>query len=210
MFARNYARYFDLFNQDKPYRKEIEFVYKWAEKPKSIFDIGAGTGIYWKYYPEGTEIMGVEKSREMAGKGKQIICTDITKYKHLGRFDCATALFDVLNYIPEHDWWKNIPVDKGGYFIFDIWDKEKVDREGFRETFKRIGTASRHIIPLGYDGKSVLLKIEVQDGSFSFTEEHKMYVHSDEDIRKFCGKEFEVVDIKETSSWQKWYKCKKK
>jgi len=210
MFNSHYANYYDLFNQDKPHKKEIQFVYKWAERPKWIFDIGCGTANYWRYYPQKTHILGVDKSSAMAGNNSRIISADITEYKHLGRFDCATALFDVINYIPKHDWWKNIPIDSGGYWIFDIWNKEKVDKEGFQETFKRIGNVSRRITPLGYDGKEVSLKIEVSCGDQIFIEEHKMYVYGREDIEKFCGNEFEIVDLKPTEKWQEWYKLKRK
>lgn len=65
MFNKGYARYYDLFNQDKRYRKEIEFVFKWAEKPAKILDFGAGTAGYWKYYPKSAMVLGIEKSKDM-------------------------------------------------------------------------------------------------------------------------------------------------
>ena len=181
----SYARYYDLFNQDKPYRKEIEFVFKWADKPKSIFDIGAGTGSYWKYYPKETVLVGVDKSRGMAHHSKDIAYADITTYKHgKERFDCATALFDVINYIPRHDWWKSIPVKKGGYFIFDIWDKEKVLADGFKETLKRIDGIIRKITPVKFDGQQVDLDIKIINGKKEFSERHKMYVYSQKKKQK--------------------------
>ena len=208
MFAK-YAEYYEILNQDKSYKKEIEFVYDWAKKPKWIFDIGCGTGNYWKYYPKDVQILGVEKSQLMIPKSKQIICADITEYKHLGRFDCATALFDVINYIPKHDWWKNLPLEKGGYFIFDIFSSEKVHNEGFNKTIKEIGGVKRIINPLNYDGKSVDLEISISDKNLEFTEIHKMYIYSEKDIRGFCGEDFKVAEIKNTKTWQQWWKIQK-
>ena len=211
MFAK-YAHYYDLFNRDKPYKDEIEFVYQWADKPKSIFDIGAGTGNYWRHYPKGTDIFGIDKSRDMAHQNKNIVCGDITHYKHSKeRFDCATALFDVLNYIQKHDWWKNIPVSPGGFFIFDVWSKEKVDKEGFKETWKEVQGIGRNISLIKYDGQTVDLKIELFSEVGKFSEEHhRMYLYSRSAIERFCGDEFEIVDVKPTKRWQTWYKCKRK
>jgi len=212
MFGEMYSKYYELFNQDKPYEREIKFVYKWAEKPKWIFDIGAGTGSYWKYYPKKTNIFGVDKSPSMIenSKNRQIACFDITQYKHHGRFDCATALFDVMNYIPEHDWWKEIPIDKGGYFIFDIFDKLKVDKEGFLTTVKKIKNATRTITPITYDGKTINLSIRVDNNGVVFIENHRMFLHSHEDIEKFCGNDFEIVEVWPTEQWQTWYKLRRK
>ena len=208
-FAKNYAQYYNLFNSDKPYQKEIEFVYEWAEKPKSIFDIGSGTGSYWKFYPKETQLMGVEKSQSMIPKTQQIICADIMTYKHKGAFDCATALFDVINYIPRHDWWKNIPSDT---FIFDMWDKKKVLKDGFKETTKKIGGVTRNIVPLHWDKKRVYLRIQVYEEATErfFEEEHVMHLHSHEDIERFCGKQFKIVDVVPTRRWMTWYKLKRK
>ena len=123
------------------------------------------------------------------------------------QFDCATALFDVINYIPRHDWWKKIPVKKGGYFLFDIWDIEKIKKEGFCTTQKQIGGVGRQITPINISFKSVDLLIDFWDNKKEFREKHRMYLYSHEDILRFCGKKFGVADVKQTKNWQTWYKC---
>ena len=211
MFAKNYAEYYDLFNQSKPYEEEIKFVYRWAENPKSIFDIGAGTGSYWKYYPPKIKISGIDLSKEMLKNGdKRIVQGDITKYKHAGKVDCVTALFDVLNYVHKHDWWENLPLGNGGYFIFDIWDKEKVDKQGFSRTAKSVGNVTRIIKPIDYDGREVMLQIDIEDSKGSFSEIHRMYLYSQRDIERFCGNDFDIFEIKPTGTWQLWFKLKRK
>jgi len=215
MFAR-YAQHYDLFNKNKSYKKEIELIYKWAGKPKSIFDVGAGTGNYWKYYPKGTDIIGIDKSLMMVCQArdekKYIIHADATKYMHRQKekFDCATALFNVINYISKHKWWKNIPLKTGGFFIFDIWMKEKVDIRGFRDTVKTVGEFTRVIKPIKYDGKTVVLRIEIFKDKKICSEKHKMYIYSHKDIQKFCGKEFIIIEKKPTFGWQTWYRLKRK
>lgn len=211
MFAKNYSTFYELLNQDKPYEQEIRFIYDWANKPKSIFDIGCGTGNYWKFYPKKTRIVGIDQSRHMAHGLKNIICADIRKYKHKGRFDCATALFDVLNYIPNNTWWKNIPLKKGGYFIFDIWDTKKIEQDGFKKTTKLIDHTTRHITPIRVEPKSVDLQIDVLIGNRDFEEIHTLYLHSYADILAACASNgFEVVGVRSTKKWQTWYKCVKK
>jgi|24BtaG_2_1085350.scaffolds.fasta_scaffold00334_10 SAM-dependent methyltransferase len=223
MFAETYAKYYNLLNSDKPYKKEINFVCKWAEKPKSILDIGCGTANYWKYFPSHTLIIGMEESKDMIDNSKKykdrIICTDIMdlfspelyrdKYPLHPRFDCATALFDVINYIPQHNWWKRIPLKKGGHFIFDVWDKKKADRDGFKVTVKRKGGVTRVITPDLHRDNKIQLLIYISDKYYEVVEQHVMYVYSEADIKRFCGKQFKIVDKRETKTWQVFYKLER-
>jgi len=211
MFAKHYSRYYDLFNSEKPYRKEINFIYKWAGKPQWILDIGCGTCSYWKYYPKSVDILGVDRSLDMAAQAdNDVAISDIRTFNHSGKFQCVTALFDVINYIPSHDWWWRLRLVTGGSFIFDIWDKEKVDAQGFKTNLKMKNRISRTITPINYDGKIVDLKIEVTDGLLKITENHRMYLYSHEDIVGFCGDAFEIAEVKKTKSWQTWYRIVKK
>ena len=213
MFSKVYAKNYDIFNSGKPYAKEIKFVYEWAKKPRTVFDIGCGTASYWKHYPEKTILFGVEKSKAMCEQAPyrgEVICGDVRGIKIESKFDCATALFDVINYIPKHDWWNKIPVKKGGYFIFDLWDKKKVEKDGFRVTVKKSKDAIRVISPINQDSKSVELLVSVVSVSNIFQEIHRMYLYSHADIERFCGKEFKIVSIKETQTWHTWVKCRRK
>lgn len=199
-----YAKYYDLCNKNKPYKEEIEFIYKWANKPKKILDLGCGTASYWKYYPKGIYIVGVDKSIPMLSlsihSNKSLCCDFTKKLPSIGIFDTATALFDVLNYVPNQTWWKKLPIKKGGYFVFDIWDKDKVIHDGFKTTQR-----GNRIIEAHRLGNKVTLKIILPDCE----ETHKMYLYSDRDIIKFCGKEYEITDKKETDTWQTWYRLKR-
>lgn len=200
---KKYAQHYNYCYKDKPYKQEIEFVYNWAGKPHSICDLGCGTTSYWKYFPEDIFIIGIEKSKEMRELSENknlILLGDITKVKMVMKFDCITALFDVINYIPRHNWWDNIPVKIGGYFIFDIWDKDKVNKDGFKVTKKHNKTT----VP-SRQGDKVILNLF----SPEYSELHTMYLYSEKDIVRFCGKNFKIVDKKETKSWQTWYKLER-
>lgn len=209
-----YAQYYELFNSNKPYKEEIEFIYDWAEKPRMILDIGCGPAHYWDFYPDKVAVVGIEKSRDMILRSKNrgiIFCGDIQKGEFFGRgYDLVTALFDVVNYLPSVEVFKKIPLKKGGFFIFDVWSKDKVTKDGFKETVKVFGAAKRTIKPIKWDNREVDLEITIEDKGLKFKEVHRMYLHSDKDIIKFCGNDFEIVETKETESWQKWYKLKRK
>lgn len=214
MFDKHYAKYYDLFNREKPYKEEIDLVYKLADKPEWIFDIGPGTAVYWKYYPKKVKLFGVDRSPamiEMADKSRgQIVCADIRDYAHNGKFECVTALFDVINYIPRHDWWGNLPLETGGYFLFDIWDKEKVDKDGFKKTVKVVDGATRTITLVSYENGKVTFELKIEDKETILKEMHWMYLYSQDDIKGFCGDSYEISDIVKTKSWQSWYKLKRK
>lgn len=212
VFNKHYARVYDLFNKDKKYKEEVEFVYKWAGKPRKILDIGCGTADYWRYFPNGAYLQGVERSKAMAQNKPFIETMDITKRTPIGIFDCMIALFDVLNYIPTHKWWAKQNLVKGGYFIFDIWDTNKIKKDRFRTTTKVVDGFTRVITPIHVGSKSVRLNVQFFDNGTEagFSEIHTMYLHSIEDIGRYCGKEFEIVDVKPTKSWQTWFKCKRR
>lgn len=217
MFADRYAHFFDEMNKGKDYKKEIKFIYKWAGKPKSILDIGCGTASYWKHYPKKVVMTGIEQSVNMISHSdykEKIICSDIQRCKFWKKkHECVTALFDVINYIPNHEWWKRIPIKKGGFLILDVWDKEKVDRDGFKSTIREVGNVERYIRPMSYDGHIVKFKIYLtgyQDREFFDVERHNMYVWSEREIRRFAGRYFKVVEIKKTKRWQTWWKLKRK
>jgi len=211
---KQYSSVYDEVNKHKNYKKETKFVYEWAGKPESILDIGAGTASYWKYFPKGTQLVGIEKSPQMIKHSKHkslIINEDILTCKfpkNPAKFDCLTALFDVVNYLPHQRWWENIPLKKGGCFIFDIWDLKKVNKEGFRTTVRKTGNLVRKIIPRREKNK-VHLKVIVNTPTGIIKEKHLMYLYSQKDIQKFCGNNFKITGIKHTDNWQVWYRLEK-
>ncbi len=215
MFAKCYSQYYELFNSDKPYKKEIEFVYKWAGNPSRILDIGCGTANYWQHFPHDCFIVGIDSSKEMIAASKhknRILHQNVLEgFKRTWlQVGLVTALFDVINYIPDHSWWKDLPLQKGGHFIFDIFNESMVKRDGFRATKKTIGSISRMISPLNYDGKKIILEIKFGGNGLKLQELHTMYIWSEKDIESFCGREFGIVEVKNTSTWQQWWKLQRK
>lgn len=95
---------------------------------RKVIDIGCGQGNFLLSL-EAVEIeaFGTDLSSEQIKvcqeKKLNVSCIDISEVKE--SFDCATAIFDVLNYMDKQSLEKFVKdtynlLEKGGYFIFDI------------------------------------------------------------------------------------------
>ena len=101
-----------------------------SKEPKTLIDIGCGQGefCYIMNY-NGIKTYGVDLSQKqielalLKDDTLNVHCTDIKNVKE--KFDCATAIFDVINYLPPKELKQFLSscfnvVNVGGYFIFDI------------------------------------------------------------------------------------------
>lgn len=99
-----------------------------ALNPISHIDIGCGQGDFCKTIQDnGIETLGVDLSSKQIeiAKTKNIDAQVLDIKDCTKKFDCATAIFDVINYIPKEDlkqFFSNIYklLNPNGYFIFDI------------------------------------------------------------------------------------------
>ena len=101
-----------------------------SKEPKTLIDIGCGQGefCYIMNY-NGIKTYGVDLSAKqielalLKDDTLNVHCIDIKNVKE--KFDCATAIFDVINYLPPKELKQFLTycfkvVNDGGYFIFDI------------------------------------------------------------------------------------------
>ena len=127
----------DLYAQVEQYlgfEDEIHELYKTfghlvlSKEPTTLIDIGCGQGefCYVMGY-NGVKAFGVDLSAKQIEMAKQkdvdAKCIDIKDIKT--KYDCATAVFDVINYIPNKDLKAFLThsynlLNVNGYFIFDI------------------------------------------------------------------------------------------
>ena len=94
----------------------------------SLIDIGCGQGEFLlSLKPLGIETFGTDLSSEQIkvclSKGLSVACQDIDTIDR--KFQCATAIFDVLNYMEKNNLEKFIKncadiLLEDGYFLFDI------------------------------------------------------------------------------------------
>jgi predicted TPR repeat methyltransferase len=116
------------------FKKECEHLYNsiahiiFAINPTTVIDIGCGQGDFCQILESnGIKCLGVDLSEKQVkiakSKGVDAKCINIKDCQET--FDCATAIFDVLNYIPTIDLKEFLThtynlLEQNGYFIFDI------------------------------------------------------------------------------------------
>lgn len=137
-----YAEYYDLFYQDKGYKKETGYVDSLIRRycgkhNKTLLDVGCGTGGHaiW-FVKKGYKVFGIDRSREMIAlaKGKfsqdnraEFSIQDACSFSSRRKFDIAVSLFHVMSYLTANEVFVESLVNihnhlkKGGLFIFDFW-----------------------------------------------------------------------------------------
>ena len=227
MIFKDYASYYDLIYKDKPYKQEAEFVCDWANKPKTILDLGCGTGRHIYYLaPKVEQIIGIDASLEMLSLAyihtkkfnnvRYIFNKTDKRLLDLPKVDCATALFNVVGYIGLEECLKYLPLKKNGLFIFDIWDSAKVHSYSFGR--KCLGNHwYRESLLTRRNNNQVQVDIAIfKKKRKHIYEEQKVYekhlltAYSKQDIEKI-GKRFnyKIVDIKPTENWSCWFKLQR-
>lgn len=146
-----YARYYNLLYQDKPYFQEVHYLLslfeRFESKPKTLLDMGCGTGQHGVHFAnEGLCVHGIDKSAQMLEiAGKQLLALpqdqrarlsfsqgDIGQFSFDERlephsFDGAVSLFHVMSYQTTNSQLRSAFqcaqqfIKPGGLFIFDVW-----------------------------------------------------------------------------------------
>ena len=125
-----YARieeYLDFEEEVRRLHKEFLNIL-FPKNPNTILDIGCGQGAFLEHLKfNGVEAFGIDLSVEQIkickNKGLNVASIPLEQVKE--KFDCATAIFDVINYIPKQELetfftQANVVLNQGGYFIFDV------------------------------------------------------------------------------------------
>jgi len=142
VFLKNYSEVYDYLYQDKDYQKECNYLEKifnrYNFKPKSILDLGCGTGNHSILLAKrGYEVTGVDKSSFMLDIAKkkakenlvdiEFIEADIKKFLTNKKFDAVISMFAVMGYQIDNNTilevCNNVKslIVSGGLFIFDCW-----------------------------------------------------------------------------------------
>ena len=116
--------------QDEVYNLHNEFMSIVFDKElDNILDVGCGQGFFVESLNlNDKKAFGIDLSSEQIEACKQralenVACLDLKDIKE--KYDCATAIFDVINYIPKDglkEFFENIykVLNEKGYFIFDV------------------------------------------------------------------------------------------
>lgn len=140
---QQYANLYDIFYQEKDYRKESQYVLDLirkhlGKKPTSILDLGCGTGghaLIWA--SKGISVSGIDRSPQMLAFAKEkaiskkllvrLIQGDVRRFNLKKKFDAVTSMFAVMSYLPaQKDLISSLRcirkhLKPGGVFIFDAW-----------------------------------------------------------------------------------------
>ena len=150
----DYAKYYDLFYENKDYPDEALFIHNIIKRYHSksadnisMLDIGCGTGIHalelmtHGYNIEGSDISSdmIELARNRSSNaGKDISFYNEsfqTSHKINKKYDVVLALFSSINYVlSDEDINKsfqnmNSLLNDGGILIFDFWNGDAVIRD---------------------------------------------------------------------------------
>ena len=145
-FSKDYSEVYDLLYKGKDYKKEFNFIKKIIKKnqnkPKTLLDLGCGTGNYSNLMTKlNLNVTGIDISKSMLKiaksrykKNKNLIFkkSNILKMNLKKKYDVVSALFHILSYQTSNKkinkFFKNSGkhLNKNGIFIFDFWYKEGV------------------------------------------------------------------------------------
>ena len=211
-----FAEFYDLIYEDKPYKKEADMVYKWANRPGFILDLGCGTGQHAKHWVDRAFIHGVDKSKTMLKKAyKNYRITyqngDIVKCNfEYGLYDAVFAMFNVVGYLDYYQFEKllgNVPLEKGGYFIFDCWDYDKI----YPKSKTRVVTRDKITrISFLHHSATVFFYIYDKKHKLLCNEAHEITSYSAHLIKSIAKtKGYKVAGSKDTDGWVRWWRLKK-
>ena len=217
-FAKKYADNYDLIYADKPYQEEADFVFKWAKKPKTILSLGCGTGKHEQYWCRNCQVIGIDGSKEMLKRAYQHpnikYWNKQINYQLAGMkgFDCIVAMFNVLGYVLLEDVIQYLPINKGGYFIYDVWDASKFKKSPPKIEMKRFGFKYRVAVPKQISERLININYFIvnetyEEDRFEGFESHYVEGYFKKDIQDLCKKHgYRIVAIKPTKTWTVWYK----
>lgn len=147
VFKAAYAGAYDDLYRDKDYEKECDYVealfHKYSYRPKSILDLGCGTGGHALILAaRGYEVTGVDRSAAMLEIARKkakdqrlnidFIEGDITRLSLDAQYDAVLSMFAVMGYqITNATFAAACKLAKqalvpGGMFLFDCWNGHAV------------------------------------------------------------------------------------
>ena len=209
----------DLYAKVEPYLDFEEEVYTLHKEflrfimvndLDNIIDIGCGQGYFLenlkvnkkKYFGIDLSVEQIKVCEAKNLNAKAIALSQVTE-----KFDCATAIFDVLNYVPKKELKTfiketNLVLNQGAYFIFDV--NSLFGFEEVAQGYITIDVEDKFIaIDANFENNKLQTDITLfekqENGMFSKEQDSIIQeYHSKEFLTKLlkeCG--FEIQEIKE-------------
>ena len=155
-FGRS-ASLYDLLYADLPTSAEVDAVLARLSAPRSVIDLGCGTGRHAaEMARRGIEVVGIDRSEGMVAcaraRGVDARVADLSSAR-LGRtFDAAIALFPVFVYATTDDELDafiataRAHLAAGGRFAFDTWNADAVAASAPTAREKKVTRDGRTIV----------------------------------------------------------------
>ena len=202
----------DLYAKIEPYlgfESQKEWLYTLYQRKveqlgiDDILDIGCGSGAFLKKMQQsGKKAFGIDLSPVMVQRckedGLEAACIDVCELNRT--FEAATAMFDVINYIPPanlESFFHCVAgrLRKGGYFLCDI-----NTLYGFEEIAQGSLIINEEDFCIGIDAQFDENRLQTDIVYFArngkyFTKETDTIMQYYHDIKTLKFKEFELVDI---------------
>ena len=220
MNFKKYAKYYDLFYNDKNYSKEIKNIHKIIKlnKKDQILEVGCGTGKHTEIISSYvSHIDAIDKSKKMIleakrknkNKNKNIkfYNLDLLNLKSNKQYDKIIMLFHVFSYFVNDNYLKKIfiKLDKilkpKGKLIFDYWNQNNVNKYGLKNSFKeksyknllieRVGKVKK-ISKNKYSIKFIFNLIKNKKIKETFSETHVMRTFNIKSILQYTKKNFNL------------------
>lgn len=226
-----YARieeYLDFEEEVRRLHKEfLAILFK--KKPNSVLDIGCGQGAFLEHLKfNDVDAFGIDLSAEQIkicqNKHLNVACIPLEEVTQ--KYDCATAIFDVVNYIPKKELQNffdqtNVVLHQGGFFIFDVnslFGFEEVAQGSLTLNLEQKFIAIDATFEQNQLKTDITLFSQTQGDLFIKEYDHiQQYYHSIEELKKALNTaSFDVEEIinfnlhgfDETDKWI--FVCKKK
>ena len=216
------AHFYDLLYKDKDYEHEVDFleqIFSSFDKPKSILEVGCGTGNYTQILRRrGYDIVGLDISESMIKLAKRKCdCTfqvgDVRNISMPSKFDACIAMFAVMGYMVKNsdvlEALDNIRVhlNLGGLFVFDVWNGLAVIRNLPEIRVKEVEDSENKVLRIAYPELDAFNHLCVVDYKFfvlnkkeksckELSETHYVRFYFPQEIKQFLTDTgFEVLGI---------------
>ena len=229
-FGPLYSAGYNLLNEGKDYRKELDFVLETVSTitgkefiPKSVIDFGCGSGKHLAELQNSIKrVVGVDRSKDMLSKAfdilpknYELIHSDIGSFNSSESFDLVFSLFHVASYQTTFQeilaFWNTISssLSKDGFAFIDFWHRTAWDQEPperrVTEKYNEL-TSVRRVSTPTIDFLSGIVDLDISF-TFSGSDNKKEEYHEQHKLRAFTILEVQLaaqlggLDVVKAGGW---------
>ena len=206
---KKFAYYYDEVIQETNYDLWVEFVEPYLKKSDKILDLACGTGTFATMLKlNGYDVSGLDLSDEIieiANEKRKInrldinfYVDDMTTFKVEDKKDVITCFFDSINFLNNEKDIKKMfdsvynALNKGGYFIFDIFSKEMFKEYSTHKLNKNYETFIINWQTKDINSYTLKHDIEIIEDDERIKESYYEYYYP---IKLFMDNRFELIKL---------------